>query len=99
MAVVGRKWPRRPGLLSATGATPAPKPHSPHRSCTQPGKARATLLYLPRSMARMVRAPVAVVVVVLVQAPWGDGGESMAPLTLPQPPRRHGFFWPGAIYV
>jgi hypothetical protein len=34
---------------------------------------QATLLYLPRSMARMVSATVVVAVVVIVQAPWGEG--------------------------
>jgi hypothetical protein len=32
---------------------------------------RAALLYLPRSMARMVSAAVVLAVVVIVQAPWG----------------------------
>src|SRR5262249_11929343 len=35
---------------------------------------QATLLYLPRSMARIGRAvAISVVVVFIVQAPWGDG--------------------------
>src|SRR5262249_17832867 len=36
--------------------------------------AQATLLNLPRSMARMVPAAAVLAVVVIVQAPWGDGG-------------------------
>ena len=39
-----------------------------------PSWTQATLLYLPRSMARMVSAAVVLAVVVIVQAPWGDGG-------------------------
>src|SRR5262249_5695450 len=35
---------------------------------------QATLLYLPRSMARMVSAAVALANVVIVQAPWGRWG-------------------------
>src|SRR5262245_55373560 len=36
-------------------------------------------------MARMVSAAVVLAVVVIVQAPWGDGDGSVATLTLPHP--------------
>src|SRR5262249_8431738 len=49
---------------------------------------QATLLYLRRSRARMRAAGVVLAVVVIVQAPWGDGGGRVVTLTLPHP---HGF--------
>src|SRR5262249_43916800 len=48
---------------------PVTKRTSPAGRTTQ-----ATLLYLPRSMARMVSAAVALANVVIVQAPWGRWG-------------------------
>jgi hypothetical protein len=46
-----------------------------------------TLVYLPRSMARMVPAAVALAVVVTVQAPWGDGGGEVGYLSGYDTPR------------
>src|SRR5262249_30897591 len=51
-----------------------------------------TLLYLPRSMARMGAAAVAVVVI--VQAPWGDGWWKCGNSHVTTPHGLHGFFRP-----
>jgi hypothetical protein len=51
-----------------------------------------TLFYLPKSIARIGYATVAFVIVVIVQAPWGEGnGDRLVTLTLPHPHGLHGF--------
>src|SRR5262249_23852132 len=68
------------------------KRNSPEASsCTQ-----ATLLYLPRSMARMVAVdaagdPVFVVVFMLASSSWGWWGLSRGNFRLPRPHGLHGF--------
>src|SRR5262249_5537785 len=54
---------------------------------------QTTLLYLPRSMARM-GAAVVVAVVVIVQAPWGDGWWKCGNSHVTTPHGLHGFFRP-----
>ena len=62
------------------------------------GEKQATLLYLPKSMARMVSvAAVVCAVVIIMQAPWGDGlwGSKRIPAYYAH--GLHGFFRPRRV--